>query len=597
MNHICYFYVFDYNSLHNMGISLDTRYTYEMKDKVLTVRENEKYVKGLWPTGVTSLAAIVGNNGAGKTTFLEAMLHMLAEGSGVYNPNAIIVYEKWGQLSAYMPNGCDYRIDGVKSVHNGEVGGVPKVSLFYYSPYFRPYQSLHIPGQGELKSVYNATDTWKIINDLLTYSNIDTLTGPQVITMHLNAIVAQDNNRIARMLVDEELRALLPKNMLPRYIIFSPNFAGYYNLVDKSQKYATYRELALSVPQFNQYKEGYLMRFISAYFFNCAAEIGKDPRAILSMHKEWADNLKRETKAYDSLTTIISKYPDAESDLVPMLNALAFLEHDCKHDDNSHAIYIDTYDKESPRLIWEMMYHFSNNMRFIVGHLYDISYSHEYGTFTQPSSGELDMLKLFSRLYEATFILPIIRGNLYTPQMILIDEAENSYHPEWQRQFVDRLLKVLHAIYEKNRLRFENEKDISKKKKPVKFQVVMTTHSPILLSDIPKMCINYLEKDSKTGEVTLSANQPETFGANVFELYRNAFFLHDGMVGAYASERLTKLQKSIRAGKMQEKALLQEIDMIGDERIKDYMIALLEKREQQEKRAKFNSQLRKARRK
>ena len=596
MNHICYFYIFEYKSLHNMGISLDARYTYEMKDKVLTVRENEKYVKGLWPEGVTSLAAIVGNNGAGKTTFLEAMLHMLAEGSGVYRPNAIVVYENMGQLSAYMPNGCDYRIEGVKSVHNGEVSGVPKASLFYYSPYFRPYQSLHIPGQGELKGVYNATDTWKLVNDLLTYSNIDTLTGPQNLRMHLNAIVAQDNNRIALMLVDEELRALLPKKMLPRYIILSPNFAGYYNIEDKAHNYETYRELALSVPQFDQYKEGDFMRFISAYFFNCAAEIGKDPKAVLSMHKEWMDSLRRETKAYDSLNAIIEKHPDAESDLVPMLNALAFLEHDCKYDENSHAIYIDTYDKESPRLIREMMYHFSNNMRFLVGHLYDISYSHENYTFTQPSSGELDMLKLFSRLYEATFIQPIIRGNLYTPQLILIDEAENSYHPEWQRQFVDRLLKVLHAIYEKNRVRFENEKDISKRKKPVKFQVVMTTHSPILLSDIPRICTNYLEKSSITGEVIMNTDVHETFGTNIFDLYRYSFFLHDGMVGAYASERLTKLQKSIKAGKDKD-TLLQEIDMIGDERIKDYMIALLEKREQQEKRAKFNRQLRKARRK
>ena len=67
MNHICYFYIFDYRNIHNMGISLDARYTYEMKEdeQKLIVRKNDKYVERLWPEGISSLASLVGNNGAG----------------------------------------------------------------------------------------------------------------------------------------------------------------------------------------------------------------------------------------------------------------------------------------------------------------------------------------------------------------------------------------------------------------------------------------------------------------------------------------------------------------------------------------------------
>ena len=183
------------------------------------------------------------------------------------------------------------------------------------------------------------------------------------------------------------------------------------------------------------------------------------------------------------------------------------------------------------------MHYFNKCTNFIVAHLFDISFSHVHGGATsQLSSGETDLLKFYSRLYDASWLQSNKFGNIKPPQTVLIDEAENSYHPEWQRQFVSRLLKFLHALYLRNK-GTENETE---------YQVVLTTHSPILLSDIPRMCINYLEKDSKTGMVSVSTNQPETFGTNVFDLYRNAFFLHNGMVGEFASERLTKLQKSIK---------------------------------------------------
>ena len=67
-----------------MGIRLDARYVYEWDDtdeKVLKIRESKSKdnLKGFWPEGVSSLAAIVGNNGTGKTSFLEAMLHIVSK--------------------------------------------------------------------------------------------------------------------------------------------------------------------------------------------------------------------------------------------------------------------------------------------------------------------------------------------------------------------------------------------------------------------------------------------------------------------------------------------------------------------------------------
>ena len=98
------------------------------------------------------------------------------------------------------------------------------------------------------------------------------------------------------------------------------------------------------------------------------------------------------------------------------------------------------------------------------------------------------------------------------------------------------------------------------------FQVILTSHSPILLSDIPSCCCNYLEyKDDKT--TNTRNRQPETFSNNVFELYRNSFFLQDGLIGCYASEKLKKLEEDIKNG---QDDVVQMIKLIGDKRLRLY---------------------------
>ena len=589
MKHICYFYILDFRSIHNLGISLDARYTYVMheKTKTLTVRSNPDYVDGMWPEGISSLAALIGSNGAGKTTFLECMLQMLAEGSGEKHPQVIVVYEN-SALRAYRPKGCDYGIKGDGVDIHIDNNSRPTTELFYYSAYFRPYTSLHIPGDGELAGVYNATDTWKIVNDLLTYSNIDTIIGTETLTTHLNALVARDNNRIAQMLADEKLRKVLPHNVLPRYIKIRPNYSGFYYLQHESRtmamlreqssketsetkekqsiisryKQEIYRELDLWMPNFNAYIQGEWLQLISAYFYNCAANL-KEPQEMLRLHREWGESLQNNSDALESLEKFLREHRDIRHEFTPIVNALHFLQADCKYNPESHSIFIDTKEENSGQKIKELLHHYSSQ-RFVVAQTFDMAYSRDISEVTQFSSGELDMLKFFSRLHDATFLRPDKFGNIRVPQLILIDEAENAYHPEWQLMFVNKLLTFLSAIYEKN------------DRKP-QFQVVLTTHSPILLSDLPRMCVNYLEKNSDTGEVKLSLDQPETFGSNVFMLYRNAFFMRKGLIGEFAQGMIAQIESQIKNQSVPTETIMKEINLLGDEAIKEYMTSLLEK--------------------
>lgn len=70
MIHICFAYICRYKALRNVGLKIDSRYNYRFDavNNVLSISEDENYPKRFWGPGLYSLAAIVGNNGAGKST-------------------------------------------------------------------------------------------------------------------------------------------------------------------------------------------------------------------------------------------------------------------------------------------------------------------------------------------------------------------------------------------------------------------------------------------------------------------------------------------------------------------------------------------------
>lgn len=138
------------------------------------------------------------------------------------------------------------------------------------------------------------------------------------------------------------------------------------------------------------------------------------------------------------------------------------------------------------------------------------------------STGEYNLLSLYSRLYK---VYKSIEGE-NNSIILLFDEGENSLHPRWQQQYVKSIINLIDDI-------FDN----------VNFQIILTTHSPILLSDIPGDCVIYIDKNNKCIEKT------KTFGANIYDLYNNSFFLDNslmtGVIGTFADEKIKNIIKML----------------------------------------------------
>ncbi|MFJ7663890.1 AAA family ATPase [Lysinibacillus sp. NPDC097162] len=139
------------------------------------------------------------------------------------------------------------------------------------------------------------------------------------------------------------------------------------------------------------------------------------------------------------------------------------------------------------------------------------------------SDGETAYLGFFASLYEQVSLLTPDKEKY----IILLDEPESRMHPELTRNFINELVLFL--------------KDLCENKK--KFQVIISTHSPFILSDIQSNSILYLEKDS-TGYCKPVKGFTNTFGANIHTLLKDGFFMSSTM-GEFATSKIKKVISSI----------------------------------------------------
>lgn len=175
------------------------------------------------------------------------------------------------------------------------------------------------------------------------------------------------------------------------------------------------------------------------------------------------------------------------------------------------------------------------------------------------SSGELHMIRLFARIY-VFFSDENLKRNKNMTYLLLLDEPDTSLHPEWQRLFWSEFIELVKTLIIECKI-----------KKNSSVQVLFTTHSPFLISDIPRYCLNILGKDNE-------AFNAETFNANIFDLFRESFFVKKPM-GEFAYSKVSEFYKIVNKKPIEGERLDEEkvknlsklIDIVGEEIIKKDM--------------------------
>ena len=569
MIHICFAYIRHYKALRNVSLKIDSNYDYhfDTSANVLTITENKTYPRGFWGRGVYSLAAIVGNNGAGKSTSMEFILSTLVDGANTKEIDGVLVYEQDGQLVVW---GKDTKV--VTTLPYKHTISIPKITCFYYCGHFMPNVTYSDLRSAELAGGYNASDGWLLVKDVQSYSNIDSIHMSLPLYSHLNYFVAQNNYRVCLMLADGRIRNAVKEFCLPKYILIRINNSGWYALNEKNrraemaaqQKKYPLSTKTIKIPQIRiehqDAKNRYLELFIYYNLINLMNEsLRVDTEESGKALEEWQNVMNGTEPVLEQFEKFIKEHDggkELSDELSSVLYVVKMVDELCSFYDNgaTQCFYLKT-DKDGGnlhRLAEEVL----NKHFYLTAKLFDLYYSQELGLNTILSSGEQNLLDIFSRLYDALVTSPGKFANINSKRLILLDEAEIGFHPDWQRRYINLVLDFLQTMIAV--------------KPGVDFQVLISTHSPVLLSDIPSDCVNYLELD-ESGVTHNVSEKIETFAANVFEQYRDSFFMKDGLIGEFARRKLSEVQKDIEDGKVTDETR-KIVGMVGDVRIKDYLL-------------------------
>lgn len=549
--HLAYIYVPSYMVLKNIGLTFDHRYSFSINDGTLIIDKNMALPDSFWENGIYSLTAIVGNNGCGKTTAMLLMKSLFVEGAPRQDETkVIIVYEQQGEL--YIYNTTDIKVQSRLCITHPLQERRP-IETLYYSGHFQPYTGLE--GEMQLTGSYEASDAWLLIQDLQDYSNVDTLHLTEPIYNHLLAYYAQNNYRICEVLALKGLDTILESVRLPRFIQFVPNRGGWQAI--KLDKKGRYKELDIPEREYltsRTIKEQALERIIFYDIINLIAE-EKGVKAELTLFlNKWMKEGKDE-----GVITTFEQYIEGvnvSDETCNVLQSMLFIVRKlialCDYDERSGTFYIDVKERgDNLRMIIEEVI---RSPFLLTAKFFDIIYSHTLGENARLSSGELELLNLLSRLYYGITIAPQRFGNISSPRLLLLDEAEIGFHPDWQRRYI----KVLNEFIKYMRV-----------VAGVDFQIVITSHSPIILSDIPACCVAFLRRNGE--ETTQVVDEAESFGENVFNLYRRAFFMENGLIGEFAHKKLNQVIEDIETGSVSE-ATRKTIALVGDDRIRTYLL-------------------------
>jgi len=137
------------------------------------------------------------------------------------------------------------------------------------------------------------------------------------------------------------------------------------------------------------------------------------------------------------------------------------------------------------------------------------------------STGELLRLRTLIELYKFSQLAKR-RHKSNNNLLILIDEWDLYMHPNFQRRGMSEFIKIINELFDGYFV-----------------QLIITSNTPHMLSDMPNSCVVPI-KDGVVTEV-LGA----TFGANIHILLKNQFFM-ETTIGEFAKQKINNIYMKLK---------------------------------------------------
>lgn len=520
---LIYLWVKEYKNIRKQGFNFSGRYRCEYDDvkNELTINENKEYVH-IFPDNI-NVTAIVGKNGSGKSTLIEVITrHNFAH----KQPHFFIFLEK-GHLKTYGVSLDSKRVVSIKDC-------VDKAK--FATKILTDIESKDEDSHEKFLEIILYT------NQLNNFRDIKPIIAHKHHTKIINISLPVLLNNTKPITKDNKHMFLDKSNNL--YSIFQT-----YKIeqIDKVVKMLNSSQLIIdfSLPEHiyicNEFPDGLLKKITinglellrrllnDKSSFDCELKIN----IILIFLIRLSNEASESTGLLSGYIKILESSNIQNSDIFYSLSKNYFLEKKVAHSEafflnadklisslddiaeagipkNKHFIKIPVKDYTK--------FKFFDIYRQIVDGGYD--YFLDISLEKDISSGEEAFIYQFANFFSLD-----IDSLKFDNIIVIIDEGELAFHPAWQRKYILYLVNFF-------------SKNFSKK-----IHIMLTSHSPFILSDIPSQNIIFLDKNENENCIVIDGlkEKKQTFGANIHTLLSDSFFMEDGLMGEYAKSKINEL--------------------------------------------------------
>lgn len=588
-----------YMSLHDLGINLGDehffKYYFDSTSRSLTVEveKTKNYFNFFSKSSLKNVTGILGNNGAGKTSFLKLL--NLFESKSPIEFSAVIILKDEAKNKYHCVNYANFlkrnklNLDKHPSITNllGTDGFEIKetdtpfreVDILFYSNLYSDHNDRYLKTDNNLnRSVDYVT------RQCLSYSAIgeylkDHEKKPE------DSLGKEAQFNILKLYFDERFRRLLSfismiklehpslENLIkqipfPEYVSlnFREDLFEYVNnLIERSiYDFKRLREIIPFVLRYLENEKNISLRFRNELIFKLFLYAFKEdlfkstkPNTPLSELEIFVKGLLLDVNMFDKINAYMMSKTNENmfyqvSKLNTVLKNLENGNYNIKIDED-RILSLYNFKIEVKKETWQFIKDI--NSLFEIDPEPLISFR-----WHSLSAGQEAILNQFMELYEG--LKHVQKANL----LINIDEGELYLHPEWQRQYLDLLISFLEYFIEKS--------DVIESS-----QLLVTSHSPFIASDIPQFNLVFLYREESSDgnerskvKVISSQEHQATFGGNIFDLYKDSFFIKD-FFGVFASNWIKEAFKKANGeqSKLSDSDFSKMLKLIGEKVIHDVL--------------------------
>lgn len=538
---ICYIWTKSFKNLSNFGINLrnDLRFSYDPETELLSKQKQASLPTEILGDKILDASAILGINGAGKTNALELICLALKGNEKLQHPT-IIVYELHGDF--FYVNNTHQKIQARFLIQKKiDFKDFRDLDVIFFSNVF---------DQSQL-------NLGKYVLDISTnfrHSNRNPKIGgdPDFDIINQLKFIHSEKFRAIRITPPKHIEIRIERYTRPSNNDKTSKYSELFRRITSQQQtlrkeaHTDNAKLAAGAIQ------GQFLHQILSSHNNHEALAKIVDKTLYSSENENIDFRPALIEAKNFLTeNDLNNIWGQEANAAQLIDTLLDLEHYFK----VMNIRLDESQKSS-RYSFTLDFH--DNLDLPYHEISIIIWTIRSGSinWTGISSGQRAYLNMFSSIWN-TLNRARTAKNRGAGILLCIDEADLYLHPKWQVEFMERLITCLPELSEQ------------------KAQIVITTHSPILISDLPSQCLTTLPAHRPDDVSAFPDNDIKTFGANLFDIYESSFGLKGQRTGNISSKYISKILRILDADQItpdKMETLLQASSIIDDQLIKSHIV-------------------------